>query len=226
MSKPLHGSPRILYITYHLPTDDEPGAFRPWVEARLLRESGYEVTVITSAVHYMTGKFIGSGSGWCREEMREGIRILRVWTIPDHRGSIVRRILNYSIFAVLAALAALLKVRKRLNCLFTATDPLFFYALPDDRCRGQARSSGAGREGSVSRHRNCSWHCARRLVNAVGIRYATALAPEGRFSPGGHTGNQTATRCAWPRSGSHSRIAQCRSLSERIGSAPGAGSGG
>ncbi len=126
MSKPLHGSPRILYITYHLPTDDEPGAFRPWVEARLLRESGYEVTVITSAVHYMTGKFIGSGSGWCREEMREGIRILRVWTIPDHRGSIVRRILNYSIFAVLAALAALLKVRKRLNCLFTATDPLFF----------------------------------------------------------------------------------------------------
>jgi glycosyltransferase involved in cell wall biosynthesis len=96
------------------------------MEARLLRESGFEVTVITSAVHYMTGKFIGSGRGWCREEMCEGIRILRVWTIPDYRRSIARRILNYSIFALLAAVAAVLKVRKRLNCLFTATDPLFF----------------------------------------------------------------------------------------------------
>lgn len=126
MLEPFDGPPRILYITYHLPTDDEPGAFRPWVEARLLRESGYEVTVITSAVHYMTGKFIGSGHGWCREEMREGIRILRVWTIPDHRRSIARRILNYSIFALLAAAAALRKVREPLHCLFTATDPLFF----------------------------------------------------------------------------------------------------
>lgn len=126
MSKQLNGPPRILYITYHLPTDDEPGAFRPWVEARLLRESGYEVTVITSAVHYMTGKFIGPGSGWCREEIRDGIRILRVWTVADHRSSIAKRILNYSVFSALAALAALVKVRTRMNCLFAATDPLFF----------------------------------------------------------------------------------------------------
>ena len=99
-------APHILYITYHLPMDEEPGAFRPWVEARLLRDSGYQVTVITSAVQYMTEKLIGPGSSWCRHEVRDGIRILRVWTISDYRRSFFRRLLNYSIFALLAALAA------------------------------------------------------------------------------------------------------------------------
>ncbi|HKF49224.1 MAG TPA: glycosyltransferase family 4 protein [Terracidiphilus sp.] len=117
--------PHILYITYHLPTDEEPGAFRPWVEARLLQESGYQVTVITSAVQYMTGKMIGSGRGWCQEEMREGIRILRVWTVSDHRRSLFRRFLNYSIFAFLAAVASLRKVPARASYLFAATDPIF-----------------------------------------------------------------------------------------------------
>ncbi len=106
--------------------DDEPGAFRPWVEARLLAEAGFEVTVITSAVQYMTGTMIGSGSGWCRDEIRDGIRILRVWTITDYRRSIARRILNYLIFALLAALAALIKVRSRVHSIFAATDPIFF----------------------------------------------------------------------------------------------------
>ncbi len=81
----LDDAPHILYLTYHLPMEEEPGAFRPWVEARLLRESGFRVTVITSTVQYMTGKVIGSGTGWCREEMRDDIRILRVWAIMDHR---------------------------------------------------------------------------------------------------------------------------------------------
>jgi glycosyltransferase involved in cell wall biosynthesis len=117
--------PHILYITYHLPMEEEPGAFRPWVEARLLRDSGYQVTVITSAVQYMTGKMIGSGRGWCREEIRDGIRILRVWTVSDHRRSLFRRFLNYSVFAVLAAVASFTKTPFRASYLFAATDPIF-----------------------------------------------------------------------------------------------------
>ena len=115
----------VLFVTYHLPTDDEPGAVRPWVEARLLRDAGYSVTVVTSAVHYMTGQFVGPGRGWCREEVRDGIRILRVWTISDYRRSILRRMINYTFFALFAALAVLLKVRKRVHCIFAATDPIF-----------------------------------------------------------------------------------------------------
>lgn len=119
-------APHILYITYHLPMEEEPGAFRPWVEARLLRDSGYQVTVITSAVQYMTGKIIGSGSGWCRQEVRDGIRILRVWTISDYRRSFFRRLLNYSVFAILTAVASCRKVPAGAKYLFAATDPIFF----------------------------------------------------------------------------------------------------
>jgi colanic acid biosynthesis glycosyl transferase WcaI len=115
----------VLFITYHLPMEEEPGAFRPWVEARLLRDSGYQVTVVTSAVQYMTGKIIGSGNGWCREEIREGIRILRVWTVSDHRHSSFRRFLNYAVFALLAAVASFKKAPARASYLFAATDPIF-----------------------------------------------------------------------------------------------------
>lgn len=121
---PTASSPHTIFITYHLPIDDEPGAFRPWVEARLLREAGHRVTVITSAVHYMTGKFVGPGEGWCREEVRDSIRILRVWTVADYRTSFYRRFLNYAIFAFMAMVAAFVKVRERANWIFAATDPV------------------------------------------------------------------------------------------------------
>lgn len=117
--------PHVLFITYHLPTDEEPGAMRPWVEARLLRDAGYRVTVVTSAVHYMTGQFAGPGRGWCREEWRDDIRILRVWTITDYRRSVLRRIANYTIFGFNALMAALVKVRERVDCILSGTDPVF-----------------------------------------------------------------------------------------------------
>lgn len=112
----------ILFITYHLPTEEEPGSARPWVEARLLRDAGYRVTVLTSAVHYMTGEYVGPGRGWCREEMRDDICILRLWNITDYRRSFFRRILSYSIFGLLAIFAACFRA-PRIQCIFTASDP-------------------------------------------------------------------------------------------------------
>ena len=49
---------RFLFLTYHLRLPDEPGDFRPWMEARLIEEAEIEVTVITSGVQYMTGQHI------------------------------------------------------------------------------------------------------------------------------------------------------------------------
>ena len=40
----------------HLTLDHEPGAGRPWMEARLLARAGFQVTVVTSGVHYLTGE--------------------------------------------------------------------------------------------------------------------------------------------------------------------------
>ena len=115
--------PHVLFLTYHLPLEGEPGAFRPWMEARLLAEVGLRVTVVTSGVQYMTGRDIRGGRGWCVEEEREGIRILRVWAPADYRRSIFRRILNYGGFTFLAGLAALVRVGPA-DRLFVGTDPI------------------------------------------------------------------------------------------------------
>ncbi len=114
----------VLFLTYHLPLPSEPGAFRPWMEARLMARAGYEVTVVTSGVQYMTGKDIRPGRGWCTEEMLENIRILRTWAPSNHRGSVFRRILNYVSYSALAGLAAILKVGQA-HRIFAGTDPIF-----------------------------------------------------------------------------------------------------
>lgn len=115
--------PHILFFSYHLPRNEEPGAFRPWMEARLLKKIGFEVTVITSGVHYMTGEDIRRGKGWCTEEFDEGIRVLKTWAPTGFRRSILRRIVNYLCYACLAGQASLLKVGK-VERVFTGTDPI------------------------------------------------------------------------------------------------------
>lgn len=118
-----NGKQHILFISYHLPKGNEAGAFRPWMEARLLKMAGYQVTVLTSGVHYMTGEDIRTGRGWITEEMADGIRILRTWAPTGHRRSILRRLLNYSSYTFLAGLGALFKVGKP-DRVLAGTDPI------------------------------------------------------------------------------------------------------
>jgi len=120
----IYSTKHVLFLTYHLPLENEPGAFRPWMEARLLKKSGYDVTVITSGVQYMTGEDIRPYKAWCTEEIIEGIRILRTWAPKYHRGSLFRRISNYFSYAILGGLAAILKVQK-VDRIFAGTDPIF-----------------------------------------------------------------------------------------------------
>ena len=122
--KPKH----VLFLTYHLPLENEPGAFRPWMEARLLKSSGHDVTVITSGVQYMTGEDIRPYKAWCTEEIIEGIRILRTWAPKYHRRSLFRRISNYFSYAILGGLAAILKVPK-VDRIFAGTDPIFIMPI-------------------------------------------------------------------------------------------------
>ncbi|HDD35645.1 MAG TPA: hypothetical protein ENF30_02465, partial [Candidatus Desulfofervidus auxilii] len=122
--KPKH----VLFLTYHLPLENEPGAFRPWMEARLLKRAGYKVTVITCGVQYMTGEDIRPYKAWCTEEIVEGIRILRTWAPKHHRQSLFRRIFNYTSYAILAGLASILKVRK-VDRVFAGTDPIFMMPI-------------------------------------------------------------------------------------------------
>jgi len=119
---------RVLFLTYHLPMPEEPGAFRPWMEARLIKNAGFEVTVVTCGTQYMTGKDIRPARGWCTEEVTEGIRILKTWAPADHRQSLFRRVLNYSSFSLLAGVASFLKAGK-VDRVFAGTDPIFLMPM-------------------------------------------------------------------------------------------------
>lgn len=114
---------RVLFLTYHLPLANEPGAFRPWISAKLLAELGFRVTVVTSGVQYMTGEDIRPSGGWCTEETIEGVRILRTWAPSSFRKSLRRRLVNYASFALFATIAALKRAGPA-QYVFAGTDPI------------------------------------------------------------------------------------------------------
>jgi len=114
---------KIIFFSYHLPTNDQPGAFRPWMEAILLRDAGAEVTVITSAIHYMTGEDIRQSTGWCVETRVEKVRILHVWAPGNHRRSLWHRIMNYVCFTMTSFFAAVFRSGPA-DVVFAGTDPI------------------------------------------------------------------------------------------------------
>jgi len=95
----------LIFFTYHFPVPERAGSFRPWVEAGILSNMGYDVTVITSGVDYITGQSeIQKGSS--DVEWKQGMKIVRVKTVSDYRSSKWRRFLNYLIYAIRAFFAA------------------------------------------------------------------------------------------------------------------------
>lgn len=114
---------RILFLTYHFPTPDEPGAGRPWAEATLLRDLGHTVTVLTAGTHYLTGASTkDQGGRFYDVEGSNGMRIVKTYAPPDLRKSMWRRLLNYVVYSFLALLWGL---RAPAEYVFMGTDPMF-----------------------------------------------------------------------------------------------------
>lgn len=117
--------PHVLFLTFHCPRPDEPGAVRPWLEACQLRDLGCSVTVMTSAIHYMTGRDLRKGGrGWCSESEEDGIRFLRISGLLDYRKSMVRRLIHYTRFATLGFLAAQIRMKRKPDVVLVGTDPI------------------------------------------------------------------------------------------------------
>jgi len=115
---------RILFLTYHFPTPQEPGAARPWETAQLLRALGHEVVVITAGTHYMTGEDTRKKrKGLWSLEAIDGFRVIKTFAPSRHRRSFRRRLLNYLTYAALAFLAGLRECRW--DAILMATDPPF-----------------------------------------------------------------------------------------------------
>ncbi len=91
---------RVVFVSDHFSSPDQPGILRTWQLARHLAGQGDEVVVIAPAGHYL---FTGAGqpdaaghSGTGEPDLPGGVRVVRIPTSPLRRGSIASRLRYYA----------------------------------------------------------------------------------------------------------------------------------
>jgi colanic acid biosynthesis glycosyl transferase WcaI len=84
--------------------DPEPGATKGLPFAKWLQSRGHEVEVLTGFPNYPGGKvYQGYRVRPMQREIIDGVSVLRVPLFPSHDKSAIRRVLNYSSFALSAS---------------------------------------------------------------------------------------------------------------------------
>ena len=117
---------RILFLTDNFPPEVNAPATRTYEHASEWAGKGYEVTVITCAPNFPHGKvYKGFKNKLINHEEKDGIKVIRVWTYITANEGFLKRILDYTSFAVMAFLAGLW-VR---TDIIVATSPQFFTAV-------------------------------------------------------------------------------------------------
>jgi glycosyltransferase involved in cell wall biosynthesis len=104
--------------------DPEPGPARlPGVYARALAARGHDVRVLTGFPNYPTGRLYPGYKGrFPMTEVRDGLPVRRLPLYPNHGGSAVGRVLNYTSFALSATALA--------SRDFAAVDAMWVYNSP------------------------------------------------------------------------------------------------
>jgi lipopolysaccharide/colanic/teichoic acid biosynthesis glycosyltransferase/glycosyltransferase involved in cell wall biosynthesis len=112
---------RILYATQWF----EPEPILKGIHfARLMREQGHDVRVVTGFPNYPTGTlYAGYRLKWLRRDTMDNLPIDRVPLYPSHSRSVLGRILNYGSFAVSLAIYGLFR-RRRPDVLYAYHPPL------------------------------------------------------------------------------------------------------
>jgi glycosyltransferase involved in cell wall biosynthesis len=114
----------ILFLSHYFPPEVNAPATRTWEHCRRWAATGYHVTVVTCAPNCPSGVvFEGYRNAWRREEVVEGIRVVRVWTYLAANQGFLPRILNYVSYMMTATWCA---ARLRDVDVVVATSPQFF----------------------------------------------------------------------------------------------------
>jgi glycosyltransferase involved in cell wall biosynthesis len=116
----------ILFLTDNFPPEVNAPASRTFEHCREWVAGGAKVTVITCAPNFPTGKVFNSYKNrlW-QSEVKDGIRVIRVWTYITANEGFAKRVLDYVSFMMTGAVAALF-VRK--VDVVVGTSPQFFTA--------------------------------------------------------------------------------------------------
>ena len=118
---------KILFITENFPPETNAAATRVYERAVYWVRWGHDVTVITSAPNFPSGRlFPGYANRWRQTEDRDGIRVVRVKTYITPNRGVVRRSLDFMSFMASGFAAGLFEDKPDLVC---ATSPQFFAAV-------------------------------------------------------------------------------------------------
>lgn len=114
---------RVLFLSDNFPPEFNAPATRTHEHCREWVEEGADVTVITCAPNFPSGRtFPGYENRRVQREVIDGIRVVRVWTYMAPNAGFVRRIIDYTSFAVSSFLAGLWEDFD----VIVATSPQFF----------------------------------------------------------------------------------------------------
>jgi glycosyltransferase involved in cell wall biosynthesis len=117
----------ILFIADNFPPETNAAATRVYERAVYWAKWGHDVTVITAFPNFPQGQvYDGYRNDWYGEEIRDGIRVIRVKTfIAPNRGALLRTLdfMSFMFAAVVAGFA------QRRPDVVVATSPQFFAAV-------------------------------------------------------------------------------------------------
>lgn len=117
----------ILFLTDNFPPEVNAPASRTFEHCRQWVAAGCQVTVVTTAPNFPSGKiFPGYRNKLWQVELMEGVRVIRVWSYISANQGFLKRTLDYLSFMVSAVIASIFI--KRVD-LVVATSPQFFTAV-------------------------------------------------------------------------------------------------
>ncbi|WP_262694131.1 glycosyltransferase family 4 protein [Kordiimonas aquimaris] len=114
---------KILFVTDNFPPEVNAPASRTYEHCLEWVAQGIEVTVITCAPNFPRGKvYEGYRNRFYSSEVKDGIKIIRVWSYIVANAGFLKRILDYVSFAFMAFWAGLFQKTD----VIIATSPQFF----------------------------------------------------------------------------------------------------
>ena len=117
---------RILFLTDNFPPEVNAPASRTFEHCREWVKAGHDVTVITCAPNFPSGKvFSGYRNRLWQSETMEGIRVIRVWSYITANEGFAKRTLDYVSYMLSAVLASPFVPSPD---VIVATSPQFFTA--------------------------------------------------------------------------------------------------
>ena len=117
----------ILFLTDNFPPEVNAPASRTHEHGRQWAAAGEQVTVITCAPNFPTGRvFEGYRNRLWQQQHIDGMRVIRVWSYITANEGFARRVLDYLSYMLMAFVAALFV--RRVD-IVVATSPQFFTAV-------------------------------------------------------------------------------------------------